>query len=67
MNCRCGKPVEAGRTECFRCRVSTVGFRLQGSAINGSGGFHRTKNDFMLESFGTTDDRELGKKGIERV
>ena len=62
----CEKPVDREGV-CFRHRVVGIGFRLQGSATNGSVGFHRTKNDFMLEHFGTTDDRELGKRGIERA
>jgi hypothetical protein len=38
----CGrKPVEAGRTTCFRCRVATVGFTYR-SAHLGRAGFHES-------------------------
>ena len=34
--CSCGKEAEAGRYECFRCRVATVGF-----SFRGGGGYTR--------------------------
>jgi len=63
--CRCGKIAEAGRNECFRCRVSTVGFAMTGPANRRN--FHQTVRDFKEEHLGTTDDRELAARGIERV
>lgn len=68
MLCRCGKPVEPGRDECFRCRVSTVGFAFQGGALNGHSGFHRTKGEWLREHLGTDNERELARRtDIERV
>lgn len=61
----CGKFVEPGRTECFRHRVATVGFSLRGPAVQGD--FHTTVNDWKLENLGTTSDRELAERGIERM
>jgi hypothetical protein len=67
MNCECGKPAEPGKTECFRCRVSSVGFSLRGPAIQGNRGFHTTKREWMEKHLGTSDDRVLAKQGIERA
>ena len=36
LTCRCGKDAEEGRSECFNCRVSSVGF-----AFVGGGGYTR--------------------------
>jgi hypothetical protein len=63
----CTKTAEHENDICFRHRVLGVGIHLQGSTMNGSGGWNRSKNDYMLENYGTTDDRELGKRGIERA
>jgi len=38
LRCRCGKDAEDGRTECFNCRVRSVGF-----AFVGGGGYTRTE------------------------
>ena len=63
--CRCGKFVEADRDECFRCRVATVGFAMAGPAQRHN--FHQTKNEWMQENLGTTNERELAARGIERA
>jgi hypothetical protein len=64
----CGvKPAEAGRSTCFRCRVAGVGFNFKGSAQPGRTGWNRTANEWRLENFGTSDERELAKRGIERA
>ena len=52
---------------CFRHRVAGVGFAFKGSAQVGRQGWNRTATDFKLENFGTADDRELAKRGIERA
>jgi hypothetical protein len=36
LRCRCGKLAEADRSECFHCRVASVGF-----AFVGGGGYTR--------------------------
>lgn len=61
----CARFVESGSDECFHHRVKSVGFALHGPANVGD--FHKTRNDHMREHFGTTDDRELGRRGIERA
>lgn len=68
MNCACGKPVEPGRDECFRCRVSGVGFAFRGGALVGQGGWHMTKGEWLREHVGTDNERELARKpNIERA
>lgn len=67
MNCDCGKPAEADSDLCFRCRVATVGFGFKGGALVGRGGWNRSRAEWMNEHLGTTDERELAKRGIERV
>ena len=65
--CACGKPAEEGRSECFRCRVACVSFGFKGSAQPGRKGWNRTANEWRLENFGTTSEKELAARGIERV
>lgn len=68
MNCACGKPVEPGRDECFRCRVSGVGFAFRGGALVGQGGWHMTKGEWLREHVGTDNERELARRpNIERA
>jgi uncharacterized protein (UPF0179 family) len=55
MTCRtCGrKPAEEGKQECFRCRVSTVGFRFEGGGGYGRTAFHdRTISERRAEILG---------------
>ena len=52
---------------CFRHRIAGVGFGFRSSARVGRAGFHTTATDHKLESFGTSDDHELAKRGIERA
>ena len=66
MMCDCGKPAEDGRTTCFRCRVSSVGFGFKGSAREGRSNWNKTAREWKEENFGTADDRELAKRGIVR-
>lgn len=56
---------EEGRDECFAHRIKGVSFALHGPAVRSN--FHQTKNDYLLESFGTTSEKDLAAKGIERV
>lgn len=66
--CGCGKrPIQEGHDECFGCRVKTVGFGFRGSASHGRAGWNKTANDWRRENFGTSDERELAKRGIERA
>mgnify|MGYP000518707874 CR=1 FL=1 len=64
MTCACGKPAEAGRTQCFRCRVSSVGFGFRGSAREGKSNWNQTAREWKQENFGTADDKVLESRGI---
>jgi hypothetical protein len=51
--CRCGKDVEPGKAECFRCRVSTVGFAFVGGGGYGRSAFtERTNAEWLNENVG---------------
>jgi len=65
----CGaKDAQEGRTTCFRCRVSGVGFAFRGGAVIGRGGWNMTKGDWLREHMGTDSEKQLAKReGIERV
>lgn len=68
MNCACGKQVERGRDECFRCRVSGIGFAFRGGAREGRGSWHGTKGEWLRRNLGTDNERELARRtDIERV
>jgi hypothetical protein len=43
----------------------SVGFSLKAPATRGN--FHQTANDWKQENLGTSSDRELAAKGIERT
>jgi hypothetical protein len=44
VRCRCGKPSEEDRSECFNCRIRSVGF-----AFVGGGGYTRKRfNDATI-------------------
>ena len=55
-----------GRDLCFRCHVQGIRFAFQSSGGNGRKGWNRTANEWKLENFGTTSDKELAKRGIVR-
>lgn len=61
----CGNVAETGKDECFRHRVASVGFALRSPAV--AGDFHRTASEWKKEHLGSSDDRELAKRGIERA
>lgn len=61
----CSRFAEEGRDECFTHRVRSVGFAFRAPALQGE--FHRTKSEWMQEHLGTTNERELAERGIERV
>ena len=64
----CGAEHEReGRDVCFRCHVQGIRFTFKGSAQVGRKGWNKTANDFKLENFGTTSDKELAARGIERA
>lgn len=64
----CGGVVADGREHCFKCRIRSVGFRLQGGAKTGSSSFHTTKGDWLREHMGTDSEKQLAKRtDIERA
>ena len=63
----CHNLAESGKDECFKHRVSGVGFTFSGSAIAGRGGWNRTAAEWRQEHFGTTSEKELAARGIERA
>lgn len=56
-----------GRDLCFRCHVQGIRFAFKGSVMPGRKGWNRTANEWRQEHLGTTDERELAKRGIERA
>ena len=63
----CGAFHDRDADHCFRCHVRGIRFSFKGSAQVGRQGWNKTATDFKLENFGTADDRELAKRGIERA
>ena len=61
----CTKPAHMPYEECYRHRLLSVGFSLKAPATQGN--FHRTARDWREENFGTNDERELARRGIERA
>lgn len=58
LKCRCGKDAEEDRTECFNCRVRSVGFSFVGGGGYTRDSFHdRTISERRNEILG---DRVLG-------
>ena len=58
LRCRCGKDAEEDRTECFNCRVRSVGFSFVGGGGYTRTSFHdRTISERRNEILG---DRVLG-------
>ena len=58
MTCECGRPAERDRTECFRCRVASVGFSFRGGGGYTRSSFHDYTNaERRAEILG---DRVLG-------
>ena len=67
MNCECGKVAEPGKEECFRCRISTIGFGFRGGGfLYGRKNFaERTNSEFIAEHVGdTTGLAHVGSKGF---
>lgn len=62
----CSKPAEEGKDICFRHRIASVGVKWHGGARKGRTSWNVSKKDFMLENFGTTNERELAQRGIVR-
>jgi hypothetical protein len=42
VRCRCGKPSEEDRSECYRCRVASVGFSFRGGGGYTRDSFHNS-------------------------
>lgn len=67
--CACGKTAEAGRDQCFRCRVSSIGFTFNGGALQGRAGFKAmTRGDFLREHLRVDSEKELARRpNVERA
>lgn len=63
----CLNDAEEGSDICFRHRVMTVGVKWHGGARLGRKSWNQSKTDFMMENFGTTSEKELAARGIERA
>lgn len=61
----CGNVAEAGSDECYRHRIMGISFSMRGPANVQR--FHQTAREWREENFGTSDERELAKRGIERA
>lgn len=62
----CEKQRDGEHDVCFRHRVMSVGVKWNGGARLGRRSWNQSKKDFMLENFGTTSEKELAARGIER-
>lgn len=61
----CPKLAYYPHDECYRHRIMSVGIGLKAPATQGN--WHQTANDWKQENFGTTSDRDLADRGIERA
>ncbi len=62
----CEKP-EDRQGLCFRHRIAGTTFGFRGSAREGRKGWNTTASEWKAENFGTSDDKELAARGIERA
>lgn len=62
----CEKP-EDREGLCFRHRIAGTTFGFRGSAREGRKGWNQTASEWKTENFGTSNDRELAARGIERA
>ncbi len=61
----CGSEHDAThRQECFACHVKGIGFGFRGGVRAGRKNWNETANEWKLENFGTSSDKELAAKGI---
>lgn len=61
----CGrKPAESGREECFRCRVSSVGFGFAGGGGHGREAFSRGTNTEWLNEHVGFDHADQIRKDV---
>ena len=65
----CGeKPAQEGRSVCFHCRVSSIGYNWRGGAVVGRKGWNTSKSQWLSEHMGTGSEKELAKrKDVERA
>lgn len=64
----CDNTAEYGKTECFKHRVSGVGFSFRGGAIVGRKGWNTTKSEWMKEHLGADSEKQLAKRtDVEKV
>ena len=64
----CANTVEYGKDECYRHRISGVGFSFRGGAVLGRRGWNTTKNEWLSEHVGADSEKQLAKRtDVERV
>lgn len=65
----CGhKEAEAGRRECFRCRVASVGFAFVGGGGYGREAFSsRTTTEFLNETVGFDHGERIRRDEVAHV
>ena len=62
------KPAEYGRDECFRCRVSSVGFSFRGGGGYTREAFReRTNTEFLNEHVGFDHREQIRSEKIMRT
>ena len=62
----CEKP-EDREGFCFLHRISGTTFGFRGSAREGRKGWNETAKDWKISNFGTSNEKELAARGIERA
>ena len=61
----CTSNAEPGKDICYKHKLQGIGFTYKGGARTGRSAWNVSKKEHMQEHLGTTDDRELGRRGIE--
>lgn len=65
--CACGKRAETGKTECFRCRVLSVGYVWRGGGhLYGRASFsERTNAEYVAEHVGDVKREGIAHMGSQ--
>jgi hypothetical protein len=64
VTCQCGKDVEPGKVECFRCRIASIGYVFRGGGhLYGRANFSaRTNAEYVAEHVG-----DVNRPGIAHL
>lgn len=64
----CANTVECGKDECYRHRISGVGFSFRGGGVIGRNAWNTTRREWLSEHTGAESEKQLAKNpNIERV